>query len=145
MPLPGSKQKSPIAQGAQLPQCASVPLMTQAPAQQSSKGPHTVPHMPQLRGSFCVSTQLAPHCCRFAPQVTSQLPVEHTVPATQAMPQSPQLSPSTFSSTHTSAQLESPLGQPQLPLMHASDPGHAVPQPPQFAGSLATNTHSPLQ
>ena len=60
------------------------------------------------------------------------------MPATQATPQSPQLLPSTFSSTQTLAQFVRPIGQPQLPLMHASAPGQTVPQPPQLAGSLAT-------
>ncbi len=58
----------------------------------------TVPHPPQLFGSFAVSTHKLPHNTEPPRHSTPHWPIEQTWPAGQAWPHPPQLFGSFFSS-----------------------------------------------
>jgi hypothetical protein len=68
-------------------------------------------HEPQWSGSLIKSTQLVPHSVSFTAQVAPHCPSEHTEPAGQTIPQSPQFSASDPVSTHSPSQSTSPAGQ----------------------------------
>ena len=74
--------------------------MVQLPALQNLPAAHTIPHDPQLLGSFLVSAHVAPHCVVPFGHADEHVPPEHTVFFWQTRPHLPQLPGSFFVSTH---------------------------------------------
>ena len=122
-----------------------------APSLQIASAGHARPQLPQLCGSFRVSTQRAEAPI---PQTTSpaaqQRPLAHVRPVAQRVPHEPQFCGSVARSTqavglpagHLSGRL---AGQAQtLPAQISFASGHAALQPPQCRGSVAVFTHAPL-
>ena len=75
---------------------------------QSWPAGHTVPHAPQLEGSFCVSRHDPVQLVRSAGHESWQRPSEHTLPAGHATPHAPQLRLSLRTSTQRSVQYVCP-------------------------------------
>jgi hypothetical protein len=94
-----------------------------APRLQKRPAPHAVPHCPQLAGFDWRSVQTPPHDV-YAPR-HAQLPLRHSCPAAQAMPQAPQCSGSLVRSRHDAGpQSSRPL--PQTPSSPESGSGAAA-------------------
>jgi hypothetical protein len=105
--------------------------------------PLQLPDAPQWLGSFLPSMQAPPHWTRFAPQVVVHVPLLHTVPAPQALPQVPQFSLSVAvlaqygvppSGEHVAKE---PQVRPHVPFPQTVPGGHALPHSPQLALSVA--------
>jgi hypothetical protein len=87
----------------QLPaQSTSVPWQETShdPLEHTEPDGQTLPHLPQLFGSDCVSRQVWPHSVVPPPHVSAQAPFEQTLPPLHALPHAPQLSGSVVVSTH---------------------------------------------
>ena len=112
---------------------------------------HTVPHIPQLAGSMAVFAQYDPEApvqvARGDAQVAPQVPVEHTCPAGQAWPHTPQLRLSVCTFTQAPAHVVCPMAHEttHIPPEHTLPAGHALPHEPQLALSLWRLEHAPAQ
>jgi len=87
-----------------------------------------LPHVPQLAGSFCVSTHLSPHCVLPPLQTLDvQVPLTHDWPAEHFVPHAPQLFGSNCVTVHVVPQSVAPLPQPPLPPSKSSVSGERTP------------------
>jgi hypothetical protein len=116
---------------------------THPPAEHTEPVAHLLPHEPQLFGSDCSSTHVAPasaeaHSARGGEQLEAHVPPLQTVPLTQAVPHLPQLAWSDCRSTHCPLQSVEPMPQVCVhdPLMQACPTGHAFPHLPQLFESV---------
>ena len=115
-------------------------LLQRAPAFEKL---HATPQLPQLAGSFLVSTHAPLHLVVPPTQESAQTPAEQTCPLAQAFPQLPQLAGSFLVSTHDCPQAWLPPvhALPHLPAEQTSPALHAAAQAPQLAPSDCTLTH----
>jgi hypothetical protein len=105
-----------------------------------------LPQSPQLRTSLVVSAQIVVwavpiptlHALSVEPQLAVHEPAEQTRPGPHALPQSPQLAGSTFTSMHEALHAFVPPLQEswQAPWAQTWPPTHIVPHAPQLFGSF---------
>src|SRR5262249_51213410 len=86
------------------------------------------------------STQLAPHCVRFAAQTVEHWATEHTRSAGHAVAHLPQLAGSDCKSTQVVPHLVKLLRHWQLPAVHTWPCAHAVPHAPQLEALVLPST-----
>ncbi len=92
----------------------------------------TVPHWPQLFGSYFVSVQTPPQS-ELPAAVHVHVPATHAVPLGQASPHFPQFFASLAVSTHCPPHATSDVGQAQAPFTQSVPVGQASPHPPQLS------------
>jgi hypothetical protein len=90
-------------------------VQLQTPPEHTKRGPQGRLQPPQCWVLLVMSTQLAPHAVRFAPQSLPQVPAEHTSALLHPMPHVPQLAGSEDRSTHAPAQSSKPVAHEQWP------------------------------
>jgi hypothetical protein len=128
-----------VARSAQTPPQSVVPLgQAQAPLEQMRLPAQSSEQKPQLFLSVRRSTHELLHLARPDPHVIEQVPVLHTEPPMQAVPQLPQSMALVWRLTHVRRPMKpvhavSPAGQAQVPPVHVPPVGHALPQAPQSA------------
>jgi len=108
-------------------------------------------HVPQCAAELLVSTHEPPQLVLLLSQLSEHWPPEHTLPAAQALLQSPQRAGSAVRSTHVPSQSLSgevhatphtPASQVRVPLPES---GHFLPQPPQLSTSVSRSAHTSPQ
>jgi hypothetical protein len=104
-----------------------------------------LPHVPQFALSRLGSTQLEPQATCGGVQLVAQWPRVQTWPSPQAVPQAPQLAPSSVRSTHLPAQAVVPSRQAQLPPVQTESVPQTFPHAPQFASSESSAMQAPPQ
>jgi hypothetical protein len=144
-------QVAPPPQGlSQAPQCDKLVFVSThrlphavCPSAQAHSPPsHDCPaaqawsHTPQWVTLVLASTQLAPHCSNAASQLLLHIPSEQTCPSGHALPQVPQLAPSSKRFVQPLGQESSPAWHVQVPATQLEPVPHELPQLPQFSMSV---------
>jgi hypothetical protein len=113
----------------------------QTPATQLAPVPQTLPQVPQLKLSFCLSTHWPLQMLGVAAG-QEHWPEVHVPPIGQGMSQPPQLATSLEMSKQPVAQVVLPTGQVQLPPAHTAPGLQAWPQLPQFPTSIMVSVQT---
>jgi hypothetical protein len=128
------------------------PYVTKARPLSAATGPSALPVGETLvahesvGGGTAVSAAFAPECRASYAKVGQSLdaaphtPPLQTLPASQALPQAPQLTESKSAPTHTPPHDTDPEAQPHTPSAHACRAAHAAPHAPQLFESVETST-----